>query len=298
MISDHGHGPLHEFIHANNLFVKKGIMKVKADLRSRLKYALFRMGLTPLNVYRAGNALGLARLRMGLRWTSKGYRMLARLFFSFSDIDWKRTAGYAISGGVYGAVFVNLKGREPEGAVETEDYETARARLAEVLLEMCHPGDGGRLVKRILQREEVYKGRFTPEAPDLFFEPRDPTVGVFGDFEFSSNRILEPASEAISAQHRMDGVFIAAGRDLKPGTEAQGLRVIDVAPLLLYLMGLSIPEGLDGRLVEDVLTDEARKQRPPTYFHPQDVLDTSGGDRQTMEDESIKERLKGLGYIS
>jgi hypothetical protein len=28
------------------------------------------------------------------------------------------------------------------------------------------------------------------------------------------------------------------------------------------------------------------------------VLATAGGDRHTMEDESIKERLKGLGYIS
>jgi predicted AlkP superfamily phosphohydrolase/phosphomutase len=298
VISDHGHGPLHEFIHTNNLFIEKGLMKVKADLRSRLKYALFRMGFTPLGVYRAGNALGLARLRMGLRWTSKGYRMLARLFFSFSDIDWKRTAAYAISGGVYGAVFVNLKGREPEGAVDPADYEATRRRLAEVLMEMRHPGDGGRLVKSVLKREDVYRGRFTPEAPDLFFEPRDPTVGVFGDFEFSSNRIVEPASEAISAQHRMEGVFMASGPDLKPGTDAQGLRVIDVAPTLLHLMELPVPEGLDGRVVEDVLTDEVRTRRPPKYFRPQDMLDTSGGDRQTMEDESIKERLKGLGYIS
>jgi predicted AlkP superfamily phosphohydrolase/phosphomutase len=298
VISDHGHGPLHEFIHANNLLVKEGVMKIKTGLISRLKYALFRMGFTPLNVYKAGNALGLARLRMGLRWTSKGYRMLSRLFFSFSDIDWKRSAGYAISGGVYGAAFVNLKGREPEGAVEPDQYEAVRDHLAEILTEMRHPKDGGRLVTEVLRREAVYKGRFTAEAPDLFFLPREPTVGVFGDFEFSSNRVLERASEAISAQHRMDGIFIAAGRDLKSGMEAEGLRVIDVAPLLLYLTGLGIPEGLDGKLVEDILEQEARRKRPPEYFRPEEVFDRSAGGRQTMEDESIKERLKGLGYIS
>jgi hypothetical protein len=96
----------------------------------------------------------------------------------------------------------------------------------------------------------------------------------------------------------MEGIFIAAGPDLKRGSEAEGLRVLDVAPLLLYLMGLGIPEGLDGRLHEGLLDDEALKGRPPSYFNLEDVLDTAGGDRRTMEDESIKERLKGLGYIS
>jgi predicted AlkP superfamily phosphohydrolase/phosphomutase len=298
VISDHGHGPLHEFIHANNLLVKAGIMKVKKGLGSRIKYALFRMGLTPLAVYRAGNVLGLARLRMGMRWTSKGYLLLSRLFFSFSDIDWERSTGYAISGGVYGGAFVNLKGREPQGAVEPDRYEEAREHLARVLLEMCHPGNGGQVVTRVLRREEVYRGRFTSEAPDLYFLPREPSIGVFGDFEFSSNRLLEPASEAISAQHRMDGIFIAAGDDLKRGFEAEDLSVLDVAPLLLHLMGLGIPEGLDGRLHEEVFRDGALQERPPSYFRPDEVLGIKGGGRQTMEDESIKERLKGLGYIS
>ena len=146
--------------------------------------------------------------------------------------------------------------------------------------------------------EEIYRGRFTPEAPDLFFLPRDPSVGVFGDFEFSSNRVVEAASEAISAQHRMDGIFIAAGRDIKRGVKVEGLRVVDVAPLLLYLMGLGIPEGLDGRLDENLLREDALTKRPPAYFRLEDVLGTSGGERQTTEDESIKDRLKGLGYIS
>jgi predicted AlkP superfamily phosphohydrolase/phosphomutase len=224
--------------------------------------------------------------------------MLSRLFFSFADIDWPLSQGYAISGGVYGAVFVNLEGREPEGAVGKDRYEETRRRLAEVLEEVRHPLDGGKLVAEVLKREDVYKGKFTPEAPDLFFRPRDAGIGVFGDFEFSSNRVLEPASEAISAQHRMDGIFIAAGKDLRAGIEVEGLRVVDVAPLLLYLMGLGIPEGLDGKLSGEVIDEHTLQERPPSYFRPEEVLGTHTGDRQTMEDESIKERLKGLGYIS
>jgi predicted AlkP superfamily phosphohydrolase/phosphomutase len=298
ILSDHGHGPLYRFIHANNLLLESGLMCVRRDIRSWAKYVLFRAGLTPLNVYRAGNALGLGRLRMGLRWTSKGYQMLRRFFFSFSDIDWQRSAAYAISGGVFGGVFVNLKGREPEGAVDRGSYESVRTRIGQVLLGLRDPDMGGLMVKEILKREEVYGGRFTDEAPDLFFLPRDPTIAVFGDFEFSSNRIIEPASEAISAQHRMEGIFIASGGSLRQGIEIEDISVLDVAPLLLYLMGLPIPEGLDGRLRQEVFETAELEERPPLYRDLRRVYETFRGERRSTEDEDIKQRLKGLGYIS
>jgi hypothetical protein len=96
----------------------------------------------------------------------------------------------------------------------------------------------------------------------------------------------------------MDGIFIAAGKDLKQGGRVDGMRVIDIAPLILYLMELGIPEGLDGSLNNDLFLAGALDRRPPAYFKLEDVLGKAGGDRRTMEDDSIKERLKGLGYIS
>jgi predicted AlkP superfamily phosphohydrolase/phosphomutase len=298
VISDHGHGPLHEFIHANNLFLKAGLMKVRNHPWSRLKYALHRLGLTPLNAYRIGKTLGLGKLRMGLRWTSRGYGLLSRFFFSFADVDWERTSAYAISGGVYGGAYVNLKGREPLGSVEPDQYDKVREQITQVLSGLRHPGDGGVLISKVLKREEIYSGRFTGEAPDLYFLPRDPTVGVFGDFEFSSNRVVEPASSAISAQHRMEGIFIAKGPGIRQGEEIEGLRVVDVAPSLMYMMGLPIPKGLDGRLPESIFLTEELEARPPAYFDLEDVIRGDDGERKSMEDESVKQRLKGLGYIS
>jgi hypothetical protein len=273
-------------------------MKVRKNPWSRLKYLLHKMGLTPLNAYRIGKSLGLGKLRMGLRWTSKGYGLLSRFFFSFADVDWKRTQAYAISGGVYGGAFVNLRGREPLGAVEPEKYDEVRDRIARALSGLHHPADGGALISKVVKREDIYSGKFVTEAPDLYFLPRDPTVGVFGDFEFSSNRVVEPASPAISAQHRMEGVFIARGPGIRQGVEVEGLRVIDVAPSLLYMMGLPIPRGLDGRLPESVFRAGELEARPPAYFDLEDVIKGADGERKSMEDESVKQRLKGLGYIS
>jgi predicted AlkP superfamily phosphohydrolase/phosphomutase len=297
ILSDHGHGPLHRFIHANNLLLESGFMKVKKNPASRVKYLMFKAGLTPLNVYKAGNALGLGRLRMGMRWTSKGYDMLRRLFFSFSDIDWPQTEAYGISGGVFGGLYVNLKGREPLGAVEPDRYEETRSRLQKVLTRLTRP-EGGPLVRQVLRREDVYGGRFKDEAPDMLFLPHDPTLAVFGDFEFSSNSVLEPASEAISAQHRMQGIFIARGEGIKAGDEVQNMSVLDVAPLLLYLMDLPIPDVLDGEFRKDLFEETALGARPPSFCKADEVPGITLGERKSAEDDSIKQRLKGLGYIS
>jgi predicted AlkP superfamily phosphohydrolase/phosphomutase len=298
IISDHGAGPLHEFIHANNLLLKKGVMKVKRSPSSWIKYLLFRAGLTPLNVYRLGAAVRLGKLRMGLRWTSKGYGLLRRFFFSFSDIAWESSTAYAISGGVYGGIFVNLEGREPTGAVPKERYDEVRNGLKQMLLDVRHPRTGKPLVKEVLMREQVYGGRFLGELPDLYFLPGELTQAVFGDFEFSSNKVVEPASEAISAQHRMDGIFVARGQGIRGGAEVSGINVMDTVPLILYLMKLPIPEGLDGRLPTDLFEKTEIARRPPTYFKMEGVGDFDREQRQATDDESIKQRLKGLGYIS
>jgi predicted AlkP superfamily phosphohydrolase/phosphomutase len=297
VISDHGHGPLHHFLHANNLLLEREVMKVRRHPWSRLKLLMFRAGFTPLAAYRLGNALGLGRLRMGLRWTSKGHDMLRRLFFSFSDVDWSRTRAYAISGGVYGAIFVNLEGREPQGCVSREDYEAARREVEHVLTEACDKA-GESLVREAVPRETIYSGRFADEAPDIFFLPRDATLAVFGDFEFSSNRVVEPASEAISAQHRMDGIFIGKGPGLRRGARVEGTRVVDIAPLMLYLMGLTIPRELDGILRPEVLEDGILEARPAAYQSMERMIDGADGRPRSTEDQSIKDRLKGLGYIS
>jgi len=298
VLSDHGAGPLHEFIHANNILIKQGMMKIRRSPRSWIKYALFRAGLTPLRVYRLGAARRLGKARMGLRWTSKGYDLLRRFFFSFSDVDWSRTKAYAVSGGVYGGIFVNLEGREPSGVVPREQYDAVRQDLKRMLEGLRHPGTGKPLVKEVVMREQVYSGRFLDEMPDLYFLPSAPTQAVFGDFEFSSNRTVEPASEAISAQHRMDGIFIARGRGIKPGADTSAVTVVDTVPLVLYLMGLPIPEGLDGKLNPDLFDRTELAERPPSYFKTDSAAGFAGKPRQATDDESIKERLKGLGYIS
>ena len=51
IMSDHGFGPFHKFIHVNNWLIREGFMAIRPDARSRLKHGMFRAGFAPMNVY-------------------------------------------------------------------------------------------------------------------------------------------------------------------------------------------------------------------------------------------------------
>ncbi len=63
IMSDHGFGPFHKFIHVNNWLMQEGFMAVRPDLRSRAKYRLFRAGFSPMNVYDTLMRFGLGALK-------------------------------------------------------------------------------------------------------------------------------------------------------------------------------------------------------------------------------------------
>jgi len=79
IMSDHGFGPVHSFFLVNNWLREMGLLKLKRRALTRLKYALFRLGLTPLGAFRLAKALRLGFLRRRFRF-QRGSRLMKRLF--------------------------------------------------------------------------------------------------------------------------------------------------------------------------------------------------------------------------
>jgi predicted AlkP superfamily phosphohydrolase/phosphomutase len=63
-------------------------------------------------------------------------------------------------------IYLNLKGKYPLGAVEKGDYERIRDEIAEGLRQISFK-DGIPIAKRVFYREELYRGPFFDQAPDL-----------------------------------------------------------------------------------------------------------------------------------
>ena len=297
VMSDHGFGPFHKFIHVNNWLIREGFMSIKSGAISRIKKASFQAGFTPMNVYNTLMQLGFGRLKREVV-RGQGQDMLKTLFLSFEDVDWSRTEAYSL--GNVGQIYINLAGREPSGCVQPgEEYEQTRSRIMERLLELRDPDTGENVVEAVYRREDIYAGDYLDKAPDIVFMPTRLEYFGFGEYEFGSHKIIEAMERGISGTHRMNGIFLAYGAHVKPGTKVAGASLVDLAPTILHLMSASIPEQMDGRILEEAISPD---------FQPLDVAmdetwtagdDGFGDDQGLTEDQKrvVAERLRGLGYV-
>ena len=313
LMSDHGHGPVRNFLYVNNYLAQRGYLRFKPNVASQLKRAAFQLGLTPRTVYRLLLAVGLGKLRRTLDKRRGGRGLLKRFFLSFSDVDWSRTRAYSI--GYIGEVHINLKGREPQGIVEPgEDYERTRDQVI-ADLRALKLADGTPLVEHIWKKEEIYRGAHLAEAPDILFLPRNLETIAFGDFEFGSNKVIEP-SYGVSSSHRMNGIFVASGAGVKdagefgrkssqaqsdsgPDTNSsrddlRDAQLIDLAPTILHLMGLPVPTDMDGRVLTEALVEARAVEYGGTSAGSAPA--TEGYSEE--EEQQVIERLQDLGYIS
>ena len=164
-----------------------------------------------------------------------------------ADVRWDKTAAWGW-GGYYSRVFLNVKGREAQGKVEPRDYEKVRDEIAQRIMEI--PDDkGNRMNTRALKPEEVYAGRYVQKAPDLLVFFGDLSWRATEDIGHDSIYGFETELGPDDAVHSQYGIFICSDCETKRGERLEGLRLVDGAPTILSLMGLPIPEDMEGTIV-------------------------------------------------
>lgn len=300
IMSDHGFGSMDSYISVNTWLANQGYLKFKRNPLTQLRYALYRLGITPLNIY----GLMLA-LRMGgaMRQTSRRNpglmkNMVKNAFLSFKDVDWSRTLAYSI--GYAGPIFVNLKGREPQGIIEPgEKYEALLDKMIADLKSLKEPDTNLPFVGEIHRGCDLYQGPNADRAPDLIFMPRDPKYAGLGLVEFPSNRWLTSSPDR-SGFHRMEGILFMSGSGIRRGYYIQNSSIMDITPTVLALMGVPIPKAVDGRVLEAALTDELRQQLTITYTEDEDVgpNELLMPDISAEDEEVLRTRLRDLGYVA
>lgn len=297
VMSDHGFGPIHHYMNFNIWLMENGFLALKRDVPTRLKRILFELGITPALGYRIAMRLGLAGLRLskGVGGRSSLFALINRVFLSLDNIDWERTRAY--SKGNYGQIYVNLKGREKTGSVEPSDYDRTVAELMEGLRAIPDPEGNGPLLKRVFHAKEYYDGPYVKRMPDVLFIPMDMKYKAMGIVDFTTRRFIEPVF-GNSGDHRMNGVFFAAGGPVRrAGGRLSEASICDVAPTILHLLGLPVPEDMDGKVIENALSEEWLKENPVRYREPYEMSAKEELDLDDSERQEIIDRLKGMGYV-
>ncbi len=169
-------------------------------------------------------------------------------------VDWARTTAWG-SGGYYGRLFLNVKGREPQGLIAPEDYEPTRDRLIAELEALGDP-EGRPIGTRVLKPEDLYRTVRGEAPPDLFVyfgNLRWRSVGTVGT---GSIHTFENDTGPDDANHAQDGLIIVAGPDVAARGPVDGLEIRDLAPTVLRLFGIDVPGDIQGRVIAGTVPDE------------------------------------------
>jgi predicted AlkP superfamily phosphohydrolase/phosphomutase len=296
LMSDHGMGRVTKFLNVNSWLMKEGYLHLKGDPLTRVRHGLFRAGFNYYTLGRLVLEAGWGRRAVQL---GRGRRqeLQEQVFLSFRDVDWSRTRAYSM--GNYGQIYANLRGREPQGSVEPGlEYEELLAELTHKLRGLVDPESGTSIVERVFRANELYNGQFVGEAPDLSFLTTKMEYKALGLSDFNSPRVLEPVY-GCTGNHRVEGFLAARGRGvIREGVEAKGAAIQDLAPSILYVLGVPVPRDMDGHVLEGIFTPEYMSVHPVEYGEVGGLGSLHDGRVYSAEEEEeLARRLKGLGYV-
>jgi predicted AlkP superfamily phosphohydrolase/phosphomutase len=143
---------------------------------------------------------------------------------------------------VYGGIRVNLVGREPNGLVSRgEEYEALFAELRRELRQLVNVDTGEPVVLDLIRTEDLYQGDYLDDLPDFIVEwNRKAPISCV-----SSPRIgtLRKTFTGIrNGDHKSDGFFWVVGRSIEAGRQLDPVSVMDFAPTVASLLGVTLAE--------------------------------------------------------
>lgn len=261
IMSDHGFGSLYNEVHLNKWLKDRGLLKLKEKKDTSVtKYWISRSGLTRETVQTLFLKFGLKKI---LKVIPNNLKKSMPSHYTPSEVDWSRTKAYSFA--THGLMYINLKGRNPDGIVEAgEEYERLRDYIIRELLLLKDPDTGKNIVEKVFRNNELYFGPHVNKAPDLFVLT-DMTYQNIGrlddtlikpswrldDADLSGKlSILNKQRTLSSGNHRINGIVIMRGENIKKNTKIDNAEITDIAPTVLNLMGLKVPADMDGKILK------------------------------------------------
>jgi len=213
VLSDHGFAGFARSVNLNTYLVKAGLMVLKDD--------------RPRVVLRAGELFEGADF--------------------WPNVDWGRTRAFALG---LSQVYLNCKGREPEGIVRPgRAFDETLAEVKATLERCTDPATGRRVIHSVTAPRDVYRGQGMHRAPDLIVSVnRGYRVSWQTTLGGIPEEVIEPNLERWSGDHcsvaaaLVPGVLFA-NRSLRTADAG----IADVGATALDLLGVPLTDQMDGR---------------------------------------------------
>jgi predicted AlkP superfamily phosphohydrolase/phosphomutase len=132
----------------------------------------------------------------------------------------------------------------------------------------------------------------------------DDVALVISDHGFEAG--MQPYRKGVlSGTHESEdalyGILIASGGPVRKAVQLEGVSIVDIAPTVLHLLGLPVPESMEGRVVADALDPAWLASHPigriAAYDDPPVLLPDLPRDGESTVDDAVMEHLRRLGYV-
>ena len=161
------------------------------------------------------------------------------------EVDWSQTTAIAQRSSY---IYVNVKGRDPEGIVEPEDVDELVTKIISDLYAYRDPVHGERVISMALRRSEMavlgLNDASEEALGDIFFMLEPKFTRDQGN-SFSNCEILGTSLKCL---------FMMAGSGIKENfVIPRDVQEVDVTPTLCHLYGMDMPEGVEGGVLYQAL---------------------------------------------
>ena len=129
-----------------------------------------------------------------------------------------------------------------------------------------------------MAKEEIHHREHAELAPDIVI-----VAGKYFPVTSKSKLQLRQPTTAISGQHSRQGMFMASGPNIKKeGLRLANLRIYDIAPTILHMLGVPVPEDMDGQVLMEIFRPESEPATRPVAYE------------EVNERQRIKEKITDL----
>lgn len=181
----------------------------------------------------------------------------------------------------------DFRGQVPAGQPTADVVE----RLMDGIRDLKDPETGESFAQEIYRRDEVYKGPYVRNAPDVVFVEGPETFVGRGTRDAID--VFGLPSYTFSGFHRPQGVLFAAGPCFDHRSERGSFSILDVAPMIYWLFDVEAPGDLDHELPDALVSADSLDARPYRIGSRECVIEP--GD--AILSDADREQLDALGYV-
>ena len=181
-------------------------------------------------------------------------------YWRMGKTDWSSTKVFNMVADLQGYIRINLKGRESEGIVnEGKEYDDLCNQLIDGLYTFVDSETREPVIENIKRKDELFpKNTGFDNLPDLLVKWKDKPAAhckkivspKFGEIEWP---MPGQNPDGRSGNHRPEGFLLAVGKNIKENSTIEKKHIIDLAPTILHLLNIQIPEEFDGKVLTEIM---------------------------------------------